>query len=149
MLQVLNRDVSIQVMRLFVQKRAEEMRAKAKRKAARRAAQQAESKASEASLDTSSIDLPPGVFSEAEQITVLDALAASGLRSVRYLKECEGIAKVVINDLEPAAVELANRNIEFNQVRDYRDNLLVHRKMLTGELYLAPGGSNKSNRAAG
>src|SRR3546814_717905 len=92
------------------------MRAKAKKKAARRAAQQSDSKDSEVPVDATEADLPPGVFSEVEHITILDALAASGLRSVRYVKECEGIAKVVINDLEPAAVELANRNIEFNQV---------------------------------
>jgi tRNA G26 N,N-dimethylase Trm1 len=39
-------------------------------------------------------------------IKVLEALAATGLRSVRYLKEIENIDTLIANDLDPKAVEL-------------------------------------------
>ena len=40
-------------------------------------------------------------------ITVLEGLAASGLRAIRYAKEIEGVGKVVANDLDPAVVGAA------------------------------------------
>lgn len=49
-------------------------------------------------------------------LTVLDALAASGLRSIRYWKEVAGIRHVCINDLDPAAVQRANDNIQRNNL---------------------------------
>jgi len=45
---------------------------------------------------------------------ILDALAASGLRSMRYWKEIPGVKHVTINDLDPAAVERAHMNIQEN-----------------------------------
>jgi len=44
----------------------------------------------------------------------LEALAATGLRTVRYLKEIDSIELMVSNDWDPAAVELMNKNISFN-----------------------------------
>ena len=53
---------------------------------------------------------------------VLDALSASGLRSIRYAKELGPCAKVVktivANDLSSAAVNLIKRNVEANGVQD-------------------------------
>ncbi|KAJ2632141.1 RNA methyltransferase tRNA(m5U54)methyltransferase [Coemansia sp. RSA 1290] len=48
------------------------------------------------------------------QFTLLEALAASGLRSVRYAKEIDGIDHIVANDLLPDAVESIRRNVHFN-----------------------------------
>jgi len=48
---------------------------------------------------------------------VLEALSASGLRSVRYIKEVTegvGIEHILVNDLEPHAVEAINRNLAHN-----------------------------------
>ena len=53
-----------------------------------------------------------------EGIRILDALAASGLRSIRYWKEIPLIKQVVINDLDPAAVDLAKENITYNHVQN-------------------------------
>lgn len=39
-------------------------------------------------------------------VKILEALAATGLRSVRYLKEISNINKLHANDLDPKAVEL-------------------------------------------
>lgn len=49
-------------------------------------------------------------------IRILDALAATALRSIRYVKEIPGVREVVVNDLDEAAVQAAQRNIDFNQV---------------------------------
>ena len=53
---------------------------------------------------------------EEDGLVILDALAASGLRSIRYMKEIPGVKKVVVNDLEATAVEQARKNVEFNEV---------------------------------
>ncbi|KAI4346715.1 hypothetical protein L6164_007587 [Bauhinia variegata] len=45
---------------------------------------------------------------------VLEALSASGLRSLRYAREVEGIGQVVALDNDIASVEACRRNIKFN-----------------------------------
>jgi len=45
---------------------------------------------------------------------VLEALSATGLRSVRYLKEIPKINKLVANDIDPTATDLMKKNFEFN-----------------------------------
>ena len=47
-------------------------------------------------------------------ISVFEALAATGLRSVRYSKEIPSIKKLVANDIDPAATDLMKKNFEFN-----------------------------------
>jgi tRNA (guanine26-N2/guanine27-N2)-dimethyltransferase len=51
---------------------------------------------------------------EHDGITVLESLAATGLRSVRYLKEIPSIKKLHANDIDPTAVALMKKNFEFN-----------------------------------
>ena len=50
------------------------------------------------------------------KITVLEPLAATGLRSIRYLKEIDDIKKLVSNDIDPMAVELIKKNMDFNDI---------------------------------
>ncbi|KAI9139115.1 N2,N2-dimethylguanosine tRNA methyltransferase [Paraphysoderma sedebokerense] len=52
------------------------------------------------------------------KFTILEALAATGLRSVRYSKEIEGIKHIIANDLEQDAVKSIERNMKFNNVPD-------------------------------
>lgn len=52
--------------------------------------------------------------SKQDGMSILDALAASGLRSIRYWKEIPGVKHVTINDLEEAAVERAHANVKGN-----------------------------------
>ena len=47
-------------------------------------------------------------------IKILEALAASGLRSVRFAKELRGIESVVANDWSRQAVESITRNVKHN-----------------------------------
>lgn len=45
---------------------------------------------------------------------ILEALAASGLRSVRYAKEIPRLKQVVCNDIELDAMEAIKRNVKYN-----------------------------------
>uniref|UniRef100_A0A6B2L1K9 tRNA (guanine(26)-N(2))-dimethyltransferase n=1 Tax=Arcella intermedia TaxID=1963864 RepID=A0A6B2L1K9_9EUKA len=49
-------------------------------------------------------------------IDILEALSATGLRSIRYWKEIPNINKIIVNDLEPTAVETIKKNLEFNNI---------------------------------
>lgn len=51
-----------------------------------------------------------------EGLRVLEALAASGLRSIRFAKEVPGLRAVVANDCSARAMELIGRNVAFNGV---------------------------------
>ncbi|KOC62650.1 putative tRNA (guanine(26)-N(2))-dimethyltransferase [Habropoda laboriosa] len=53
-----------------------------------------------------------------EGITILEALSATGLRSIRYAKEIQGIKQIVSNDISAKAVESIKRNIQHNGVED-------------------------------
>lgn len=51
-----------------------------------------------------------------ETYSVLEGLAASGLRSLRYHLEVPGLSTVTANDMDPAAVETITRNVAHNGV---------------------------------
>jgi tRNA (guanine26-N2/guanine27-N2)-dimethyltransferase len=55
---------------------------------------------------------------DAKGITVLEALAATGMQAIRYAKEVKGIGQVIVNGIDGGAVESIRRNIEFNSVQD-------------------------------
>ncbi|KAG8920568.1 RNA methyltransferase tRNA(m5U54)methyltransferase [Tulasnella sp. 408] len=48
------------------------------------------------------------------KITILEALSATGLRSIRYAKEIPLVKYVIANDLSPAATAAMRRNVELN-----------------------------------
>lgn len=47
-------------------------------------------------------------------IKIMEALSATGLRSVRYAKEIKNVEQIIANDLDPDAVELIKRNVAAN-----------------------------------
>ena len=49
-------------------------------------------------------------------VSILEALAATGLRSVRYMKEIEPIQKLLANDIDPTATQLMKQNFDFNGI---------------------------------
>ena len=51
-------------------------------------------------------------------VKILEGLAASGLRSIRFAKELTGVEKIVANDWSRQAVESIERNAQHNNVRD-------------------------------
>ncbi len=55
-----------------------------------------------------------------EGILAADPLAASGVRSIRFLLEAECVEKVYLNDINEQAIELIHRNMELNGVSKER-----------------------------
>ncbi|KAM9313070.1 tRNA (guanine(26)-N(2))-dimethyltransferase [Gastrophryne carolinensis] len=53
-----------------------------------------------------------------EGLRVLEGLAASGLRSIRFAKEVPGLQSIIANDFSSSAVELIKRNIQYNNVEN-------------------------------
>lgn len=49
---------------------------------------------------------------------MLEALSATGLRSIRYAKEVPGIKQIIANDLSSAAVKSIEENIKLNNVEN-------------------------------
>ena len=50
------------------------------------------------------------------EITILEPLAASGLRTIRFMKEVPEIQHAVANDLEKEAVNMMNDNLKINDL---------------------------------
>lgn len=44
----------------------------------------------------------------------MEALSATGLRSIRYAKEIPNVNLIIANDLDPEAVELIKKNVQEN-----------------------------------
>ncbi|RLN39469.1 hypothetical protein C2845_PM01G10710 [Panicum miliaceum] len=165
--QVHNRDMSIAVLRAFVAKRKEEHEALAnKRNKSHQENKQSEASvqngedASTSQLDEMDVvpekDLNQAqdeiedlsteatktpswkVTRELKPPVVLEALAASGLRSLRYAREVDGLGKVVALDIDKASIECCKRNVKFNgasatskveaHVADARVYMLTHPK---------------------
>lgn len=51
-------------------------------------------------------------------IEILEALSATGLRSMRYAKEVPFVKQIVANDISAKAVESIKKNIAHNKVED-------------------------------
>lgn len=67
--------------------------------------------------DRKSFILPPGVKDD-DGIRILEGLAASGLRSIRYAREVGGVKEIVANDISKQALECMKQNIKHNEVED-------------------------------
>lgn len=50
------------------------------------------------------------------RVRILEALSATGLRSIRYAKEVSGVDEIIANDLMPEAVGMIRRNVALNGV---------------------------------
>ena len=51
-------------------------------------------------------------------VTILEALAASGLRSIRYALEVPFVKSITANDISKDAYKLIQKNIEHNKVEN-------------------------------
>ncbi|KAL0485288.1 tRNA (guanine(26)-N(2))-dimethyltransferase [Acrasis kona] len=109
--QVFNRDLSILVIKNFDLLRRQEHDDKEKARI--------EKKRRYAEEDT--------VIPEAKQVqdlNILEALSATGLRSVRYWKEIPNVRKIVANDIVPDAVDVIRRNLDYNDIS--HDKVVPH-----------------------
>lgn len=50
-------------------------------------------------------------------LEILEALAATGLRAIRYALEVPGVKQIYANDISKTAVDIMNQNIEKNNVK--------------------------------
>jgi tRNA (guanine26-N2/guanine27-N2)-dimethyltransferase len=53
-----------------------------------------------------------------QELQICDAFGGTGIRGIRYAREIEGIKCVVINDMNPLAVQLARENISANELNN-------------------------------
>jgi len=115
--QVFNRDLSCVVIALFAQWRYIE-RAESRARKGLRGAAADEAAAAERSrlygLTAAELDELLRAEPSNQGVSILDALAATGLRAIRYAKEIPGVQRVVANDLDADAAEACRRNIEAN-----------------------------------
>mmetsp|Transcript_8162 Transcript_8162/g.15366 ORF Transcript_8162/g.15366 Transcript_8162/m.15366 type:complete len:669 (-) Transcript_8162:63-2069(-) len=132
--QVQNRDLSLVMMQLFAERRAKRAILKRKRKEFMQAAREAIERVGDKKrqVDMKAVEEQVRDYDEktnwkdvyntfdGKGVRILDALAASGLRSIRYYNEISPslLHSVTINDLDPAAVDLAKENIKFNNLSD-------------------------------
>ncbi|KAJ1977637.1 RNA methyltransferase tRNA(m5U54)methyltransferase, partial [Dimargaris verticillata] len=104
--QQFNRDMSVAAIRTWSKHYFQEQQEREANKRQRRQATQP------AELATNA-ELAPG-FSAPTDFTILEALSATGLRSIRYAKEVPQVRSIVANDLEPDAVASIRRNLAYN-----------------------------------
>ena len=141
--QVQNRDLSVLMIGVHARRRIEKQWARAKRKELRKTMLQAQKdevgedelrregkeqrKARAAKFDKDltdavneakkGVDFAKMTAESAKTddgMTIFEALAASGLRSLRYWKEVPGVRTIVVNDLDPVAVEMCRENVVRN-----------------------------------
>ena len=62
------------------------------------------------SQEDSRKDLPP------RKMTILEALSASGLRSIRYAQEVPHVESIIVNDVEESAFKNIERNVQENKL---------------------------------
>ena len=112
--QILNRDLSIQVISLFAETLQKERDATYEKKSAKyESIIAAQSAGDAASLAIANLK-PPHVFPKG--ISILEALAATGLRSIRYLKEIPNVRHITINDLDITATNAIQNNLLANGI---------------------------------
>jgi tRNA (guanine26-N2/guanine27-N2)-dimethyltransferase len=119
--QVQNRDLSTLMISLYAERRAIRKAVKKKRKDLNNLEEKLSKEETQKALEEyeKNIDVQELLRNkDGDGITVLDALAASGLRSIRYWNEVPGIKHVTINDLEEAAINRAKDNVEKNNLQD-------------------------------
>ncbi|MHA2131224.1 MAG: tRNA (guanine(10)-N(2))-dimethyltransferase [Promethearchaeota archaeon] len=53
-----------------------------------------------------------------KSLIIVDSMAASGISSIRMLKECKNIEKIYINDINPIAVNIIHQNLSLNKLKN-------------------------------
>jgi tRNA (guanine26-N2/guanine27-N2)-dimethyltransferase len=59
---------------------------------------------------------------------IVDSMAASGIGSIRILKECKNIKKIKINDINCFAVDLIRNNLKLNNLNDSLTEIEISNK---------------------
>lgn len=116
-IQEFNRDISIAAIRTWDEIYQEERAHKLAQKKARKDAINAKrAQEGQEPLPEKEGEGDEASGSSSRGITILEALSASGLRSIRYAKEIPNVRHILTNDLEADAVASIKRNAEFNGI---------------------------------
>lgn len=130
--QAFNRDISVAAIQAWSQLCNEEARARfemkteKKRRKKRRLSCEPNGKTADQELHYSEVDSSKQDMEEIcssgqkfqefrpLRYSVLEALSATGLRAIRYIKELSYVREVIANDVDPGAVERIEQNIRLN-----------------------------------
>jgi tRNA (guanine26-N2/guanine27-N2)-dimethyltransferase len=63
-----------------------------------------------------------------DNLIFLDSMAASGVGAIRLLKEFDGVKKIIINDINPVAIELIKENLRLNDIDPKEKRIKITRK---------------------
>nr|XP_014086871.1 probable tRNA (guanine(26)-N(2))-dimethyltransferase [Bactrocera oleae] len=113
--QEFNRDLSVSVLNVFARRLLKERSIAAKKNV------------KEENVETNNINvnIEDNTLTAGQKyengLRILEALSATGLRSIRYAKEVAGVREIIANDLSKAAVESIGENVKHNKV----ENLIV------------------------
>ena len=107
--QEFNRDLSVSVLNVFHRRLQQERQQKAAKKTSTPSGEESEQVTPSIPTYTPGQHYPEG-------LRILEALSATGLRSIRYAKEIAGVNKIIANDLSKQAVESIKENVRHNQV---------------------------------
>jgi tRNA(guanine-26,N2-N2) methyltransferase len=139
--QVLNRDISIQVIKLFSEIYMKERNDKYQKRLLKIAAEQSSISPNHITSSSSSNHNQQqhneDLIKPIAGIKILDALAATGLRSIRYMKEIPNIRSITINDLSKEATEVASNNIKINNIDE--NKCIIYNKDATILMYESRG----------
>ncbi|KAG6866945.1 hypothetical protein C0991_003861 [Blastosporella zonata] len=125
--QEFNRDTSVACIRVWSEelnrtkeekwRKNQEKRAAKKRKDFEESGQIKEFSTEQGTADTNvETSRPPAKSPEPYKFVLLEALSATGLRSIRYAKEIPLLKHVIANDLSPSATAAMKRNVEINDL---------------------------------
>ncbi|BEJ14874.1 hypothetical protein CspHIS471_0406410 [Cutaneotrichosporon sp. HIS471] len=125
-----NRDLSVSVIRAWNEERKEKLEAQFRERRAKKQRKEGKSvPATTAEEDATNTDAGP---SESDpkfivpKITILEALSATGLRSIRYAKEIPDVKVVLANDLSASACDAMRRNVALNGVGEGDGDAVEH-----------------------
>ncbi len=65
---------------------------------------------------------------------VVDPLAGSGVRGIRYVLEVPGVRKAIINDIDPNAYSIIEENVLLNNIRDRIETYCLDANLLLNAL---------------
>lgn len=123
--QEFNRDLSISVLNVYFQQLVKERAEKELKQQLRKQKQQEKEQQQQPSENGQpQPETPPTVAATSyvagtqydDGLRILEALAATGLRSIRYAQEIAGVRQIIANDLSRQAVESIQTNVRHNKV---------------------------------
>ena len=63
-----------------------------------------------------------------KDLIIVDCMAASGISTIRMIKECNNIKKIYINDINPIAIDLIHKNIKLNKLELGKPEIIISQK---------------------